>query len=183
MPLNGKTPDPDPDSNKSQGEASKNPLQERPVPDYLVDYLTDPTRERYEVLVGKVHRHVHLVASRILNDDLLAAEATQEVLLFLKKPRWKPEEVQKGLGLITRVTVSIARTLRRSLWRERRRKRTLDGLPEPPATKDLPPDIASIVRAAIRELEDAHHTPLGQEQRVPDGAHAAGHALAGSCIV
>lgn len=32
MSLNGKTPDPDPGSKESQGEETKNPLQEGPVP-------------------------------------------------------------------------------------------------------------------------------------------------------
>ncbi len=120
--------------------------------DHLIDYLAQRTRERFTVLVDNTHRHVHMIASRCVGDARLAEDVTQEVFLRLASIEWKPENVRSGMGLLSRFTVSVARTRLRSFQRQRRREVTLDEAPAVEASAGLCIDDAIDLQEAVKGL-------------------------------
>jgi DNA-directed RNA polymerase specialized sigma24 family protein len=119
--------------------------------DLYVEYLVERTNERFDIFVKGMERHVYGVACCWVKDPEAARDVAQETLIRLSEGKWKPEEVRSGIGLITGVTIHVAREYCRS-----KKCRAEHEMLTPARKRGILPLAPFIVRFAC-EVSDGSH--------------------------
>ena len=91
--------------------------------DVVIHYLEERSKKRLDALISALHRSLHAVAHRIVDDAALADDVTQEVYSKLATSAWDPAEVVSGRALLHSLTVRTAKNMKRG-WDRRVERET-----------------------------------------------------------
>ncbi len=125
--------------------------------DVLALYLEAPTSQRFRSVVEELRDHVYVLAARVLKDDALAEDVTQDVFLLLcDASRWQDHKIRSGLGFVTSLTLSVARTKKRSEARRHYEILAPDVVENASSPIGLSPLDLAVIYEAIESLPPAH---------------------------
>jgi len=123
-------------------------------PDPFLQYVADPTREHFRILVEKMRARVRLIVWRVVRDDHVADDLAQAVFGIVFAGEWDSKKIRSGVRYLGGVAY---RTACEHVRRERRLREAMmrsDELETAAAAESFASDDRLDVRDAVSQLPE-----------------------------